>query len=113
MLKYKGKLKILLMIIISISIIVIQKNIYSVSSSLQAVSSVETGKTFTVTIKANAASWNVQLSYNGPVKLVSSTTSFANATDSAKNENVTIGTVTFEATGEGTASFTLNRTISR
>ena len=103
----KKKFTIILVIMIILALTGICNKIYAATSSIStSKNSVKVGDTITVTISGNAASWNVNLLSNGPVK-ANGTTSFSNATDSGENENITIGTVTYTATADGTVSFNL------
>lgn len=105
----KNKLtKILIIGIIIITLICLTNYVYAGTSSISVSNnSVKVGDTITVTISANAASWNVNLNSSGPVT-ASSATNFSNVSESGENEDITIGTVTYTATGEGTVSFSLS-----
>ena len=99
--------KVLVLMISLIGFLVIGKEVYAASSSISTSSnSVKAGDTITVTISANAASWNVNLNADGPVTALG-TTSFSNASESGDNENVVVGTVTYKANAEGTVNFNL------
>lgn len=83
-------------------------SIYAATSNISvSETSVSSGDTFTVTISGNAASWKVNLDYDGPIK-PNGSTRFSDVSSTGENENVTIGTVTFTATGEGKANFSLS-----
>ena len=102
------KLKLICMSIIGFIIFIIGNVSYAATSKISVSSTnVKVGDTITVTITGNAASWNVNLVATGPAT-TSGTTSFSNATDGGENENVTIGTVKYTATGIGTINFSLN-----
>lgn len=101
------KLKLVFTSIVFFIILLMSKNTYAASSQISvSPSNPKVGDTITVTISANAASWNVSLSASGPIAL-NGTNSFSNATEEGENENVTIGTVKYTATGAGTANFSL------
>ena len=102
----KKIMKIVILVITLILLNILTSKVYGASSYVTvSKSSVNVGDTFTVKVAGNAASWNVKLSYSGPVKLISGSTSDANATNSGNNENTTFITATFKSTGEGTATF--------
>lgn len=102
----KKVIKIVILLIALLLINAISLKVHGASSYVTvSKSSVNVGETFTVKVAGNAASWNVKLSYSGPVALVSGSTSDANATGSGKNEDTTFITATFKSTGEGTATF--------
>ena len=95
------KIKVLIISIILFAIIMFTNGAYAASSKItSSATSVKVGDTITVTITGNAASWQLNLSANGPVT-ANGATSFSDATSSGENENVTMGTVTYKATGEG------------
>lgn len=102
----KKVIKIVILLVTLILLNILTSRVYGASSYVTvSKSSVNVGDTFTVKVAGNAASWNVKLSYSGPVTLVSGSTSDANATNSGNNENTTFITATFKSTGEGTATF--------
>ena len=102
----KKVIKIVVLLIALLLLNVLTVKVYGASSYVTvSKSSVNVGDTFTVKVAGNAASWNVKLSYSGPVTLVNGSTSDANATGSGNNEDTTFITATFKSTGEGTATF--------
>lgn len=102
------KLKLVFTSVMFFIALVMSKNTYAASSKISVSSlNVKVGDTITVTISGNAASWNVSLSSSGPAT-ANGATNFSNATDSGENENVTIGTVKYTATGTGTINFSLS-----
>lgn len=105
----KKSIKFLISLIVLIAIYLMGYKVCGASSYVSvSKSSVNVGDTFTVSIAGNAASWNVKLTYSGPVALVSGSTSDANATSSGENANTTFTTATFRATGEGKATFSVS-----
>lgn len=106
----KKLIKLLIAIIGIISISALFYNVNAQTSSNISVSSnsVKVGDTITVTVSAtNAASWKINLDATGPVAPTTDT-SFSDVSQSGENENVTIGTVTYKATGEGEVNFKLS-----
>ena len=104
----KSTIKFICISILLFLIIFINKTCYAANSNISVSSkNAKIGDTITVTISANAASWNVNLNATGPVK-ANGVTSFSHATESGENEKVTIGTVSYTVTGEGTINFSLS-----
>lgn len=100
-------LKVFIISLIIFGIYAISNMEYAATSKLSvSKTTAKVGDTITVTASGNAASWNVNVNATGPVK-ANGTTSFANATESGENENITIGTVTYTVTGEGNINFSL------
>ena len=99
------KIKYIVSLIITISVIIFAKEIYAATANIStSANTVTIGDTITITISGNAASWSLELSG-------ATSGNMADATTSGENENVTMGTYTYKTTKAGEVTFKLTGTV--
>ncbi|MEG1705747.1 MAG: cadherin-like beta sandwich domain-containing protein [Clostridia bacterium] len=95
-------------------LIVTSTSLNAASTNITGSASVKTGEKVTVTISGSQiAVWDINVTYdNAKLELVSGKTKIVATSDSGKNENVTIATLVFKTKIAGSASVSIDGSIS-
>lgn len=89
-------------------------SVSAASTSITGSTSAKTGDNVTITISGNQiAVWDLNVTYDtSKLELISGKTKLVGLSDSGKNENVTIATLVFKTKAAGSASISINGSIS-
>lgn len=107
----KKSIKIFITLLIFIGILFLGKNVMAATASITVnKSTITVGDTITATVKYTAAAWNLKVSADSGLT-TSSTTQYANSTETAENESKSF-TVKYTATKAGTLKIYLKGDIT-